>query len=140
MHVKQPATRISLIAALSRKPALPADAPALERWLTASGWVYDARSPRWPWLDPQGVDSWTLRDAVRGQAQLVAARKLRRRGWIVGTVGPGALSPGWCEGPTSRRQVTLVHALRLEGVDGVWPKCLRDLSDLKPAVAVEQRP
>lgn len=122
MHaLNQPGTRISLIALLSRRPALAAAEVTLEAWLLASGWVRDPASPRFPWADPDGLDTWSLRDAVRAQAQTTAARKLRRRGWTVGTVGPGAsLGPGWCEGPHSRKQVTLATALRAESLEAIW--------------------
>jgi hypothetical protein len=110
--------RISLIACLSRREALPAEPAVLEAWLTASGWkCLDAS--RWPWECPSGWDSYELRSAVRAQAQVTAARLLRKRDRTVGDVGPGAAGPGWAEGPHSRKQVTLAHALRLEGIDAV---------------------
>lgn len=113
-------TRISLLACLSRIAALPADTAVLGAWLTSGGWTRDESSPRFPWLDPDGVDSWPLRDAVRAHAQTVTARKLRKRGWECGCYGPGAGdSPGWATSPQFRKQLTLAHALRCEGLDVV---------------------
>jgi hypothetical protein len=117
----QPQTRLSLLALLRRSPALPAAEVILQAWLRASGWTYDPASPRFPWADPEGIDSHTLRDAVRAQAQLTAARLLRKRGWTVSAVGPGVgLGPGWARPPHSRREVTLTCALRCEGIDAVY--------------------
>jgi hypothetical protein len=100
---------------------MPAGEVTLEAWLRASGWGFDPESPRFPWVDPDGVDTWSLRDAARVQAQITAARKLRARGWTVAAVGPGAsFGPGWAEPPHSRRQVTLTHAMRCEGIDSIY--------------------
>lgn len=110
-----------MIDCLSRRRGLCAAESTLDAWLTSSGWRLDVACPRFPWSDPEGVDTWDLRDAVRALAQVVAARKLRARGWIVGAVGPGAsLNPGWARPSQGGREMTLAAALRCEGIDGVY--------------------
>jgi hypothetical protein len=104
---------------LNRRADLGHAPSTIEGWLLASGWTHDSASPRFPWTAPDDSDSFTLRDAARAQAQVTAARMLKRRGWRVGAHGYCGCAAIWCEGPTSRRQITLGAALRAESIDVV---------------------
>ena len=112
-------TRISLTALLSRRRNLGHAESTIESWLLEHGWTFDPASPRFPWTAPDDSDSFSLRDAARAQAGVTAARLLKRRGWHVGNHGYCGCSAVWCEGPTSRQQITLGGALRAEDLEAV---------------------
>lgn len=106
---------------ISRHRELRHDPHIIAAWLIASGWTFDENCPRFAWQDPEGWDTYSLRDAARAQAQLTASRKLRRRGWVVSSVGPGVASVGWARPPGgTAREITLVSAMRAEGLDGIY--------------------